>query len=136
MAENLVSSLIVACFGPNLVPPNFFVALPLLDVLHYCKLSLDVILRKTTEPNLRTWHKTQFQEQFWLLWPKFGFQKKFSWILPPLDVKHVRQAIIVCNLEKNNELNMRKWQKNLVLGPLLAQLAQIRATKRSGSFSH
>ena len=70
--------------GPILAPlahiwtPNFFLwILPLLDVIHYCKLSLYAISRKTNEPNLRKWQKTQFQAQLWPIWPTFGPPKLF-----------------------------------------------------------
>ena len=45
-------------FDPNLSPKPFFIDLPLLEVRHYCKLSLYAISRKTNEPNLRKWQKT------------------------------------------------------------------------------
>ena len=51
---NPVSGLILASFGPNLVPPKKFSwILPVLNVRHCCKLSLYAISRKTNEPNLR-----------------------------------------------------------------------------------
>ena len=53
-------------------PKPFSWVLPLLDLIHCCKLSLYAISRKTNEPNLRKWQKTQFPAQFWPIWPKFG----------------------------------------------------------------
>ena len=45
--------------GPNL-GPKFFLSwiLPLLDVIHCCKLSFYAISRKANEPNSRKWQKT------------------------------------------------------------------------------
>ena len=45
--------------------------LPLLNVIGCRKLSLYAISRKTNEPNMRKWQKTQFWTRFWPLWPKF-----------------------------------------------------------------
>ena len=45
--------------------------LPLLDVIHCCKLSLYATSRKTNTPNLRKWEKTLFQARFYPIWPKF-----------------------------------------------------------------
>ena len=45
-------------YDPNLpLPPKIFFSwvLPLLDVIHCCKLSLYEISRKTNEPSLRKW---------------------------------------------------------------------------------
>ena len=44
-------------FWPNL-PKTFLCILPLLDVIHCCKLSLHAISRKTNAWNLRKWQKT------------------------------------------------------------------------------
>ena len=50
-------------YQPKFGPQKYFVqVLPLLDVKHYCKLSLYTILRRTNKPNLRKQQKkTQFQ---------------------------------------------------------------------------
>ena len=52
-------------FGPNLGLNFFSQILTLLHVRNWCKLSLYTISRKTNEPNLRNWPKTQFWTQFW-----------------------------------------------------------------------
>ena len=45
-------------FWPKVGPPKkIFMSLPLLEVIHCCKLSLYAISRKTNEPNLRKWQK-------------------------------------------------------------------------------
>ena len=88
MAKKLILGLILARFGPNLLPkisrktkvsnlkkgqknevfglilaqiwaPKIFLwILPRLDARHYCKLSLYSISRKTIEPNLGKWLET------------------------------------------------------------------------------
>ena len=60
MAKNLVSGPILARFGPNLVPQIFLWVLPLLDVMHCCKLSLYAISRKNNAQTLSKWKKTYF----------------------------------------------------------------------------
>ena len=43
-------------FRPKVGPQKYFLwILPLLHVIHCCKLSLYAILRKTNKPNLRKW---------------------------------------------------------------------------------
>ena len=52
------------------------------------------------------------------------------------------QTIIVCNFKENQRTKLEKMAKNLVLGPIFAQLAQIRPAifffffQTSGSVSH
>ena len=45
-------------FGPNLSPNFFSCILPPLYAIHCCKLSSYAISRKTNEPTLRKWQKT------------------------------------------------------------------------------
>ena len=111
MAENLVLGLILALLPQIWDPKLFSWILLLLDVRHYCKLSLHAISRKTNEPNLRKWQKTQFWAQFWPLWPKFGSQNFFPYILPLSDVRNCRKLSLYAISQKNNQLNLRKWQK-------------------------
>ena len=59
--------------------------------------------------------------QIWA--PKF-----FSWILPLLEVWNYCKISLYAIPRKTNEPNLRKWQKNIVSCPILAQLAQIRVT--------
>ena len=72
---------------------------------------------KTNDPNQRKWQKTQFWDQFWSL-------KFFLWVLPPLDVMHCCKLSLYATAMEPNELNLRKWEKKLALGPTLAPLAQ------------
>ena len=51
----------------------------------------------------------------------------FSWILALLDVRHYCKLSLNAISSKTNKLNLRKWQKNLVSGPIFAHLVQIRA---------
>ena len=51
MAEKLVSSLILAHIGTNLIPTFFVWVLPLLNVMNCCKLSLYATSGKTSELN-------------------------------------------------------------------------------------
>ena len=66
MAKNLVLGPVLAQIWAQRF---FWWILPVLDVRHCCKVSLYAISRKTNEPSLRKWQKTQFWAQFWL---KFG----------------------------------------------------------------
>ena len=52
-------------FWPKFGPQKFFSwVLPLLDVIHCCKLSLYAISRKSNEPNLRKWKEPSFGPDF------------------------------------------------------------------------
>ena len=59
------------------------------------------------------------------IWSK----KFFSCVLPLLDVIQCCKWSPYAISKKINELNFRKWRKNLVLGPILASLAQIWASE-------
>ena len=60
--------------------------------------------------------KTKFGPNFDAnLGPKFFF----SWILPLLHVRHFCKLPFYAISKKTNERNFRKWQKNLVSGPIL-----------------
>ena len=96
---------------PKLGPPNFFLwVLPLLDVTHYCKLSLYAISRKTDEPNLRFGEKPNFRPDFGLLGPYLG-RKIFSWILPLLDIRHYCKLSLHAISRKTDEPNLRFGEK-------------------------
>ena len=96
---------------PKFGPPNFFLwVLPLLDVRHYCKLSLYAISRKTDEPNLRFSEKPNFRPDFGLLGPYLD-QKFFSWILPLLDVRHYCKLSLHAISRKTDEPNLRFGEK-------------------------
>ena len=66
MAKKLILGLILVCLGPNSIhQKNVLWVLPLLGVIHCCRISLYSILRKTNEPNLRKWaKKTSFGPDF------------------------------------------------------------------------
>ena len=128
MAKNLIFGLILVCFCQIWSQKLFSQILFLLNVMHCYKLSFYVILRKTTEPHLRKWKKTQCRARFWSLWLKFGPKKLFSQILSLLDVRHCCKLSQHTISKKTNEPNLRKWQKTLVLGPLLTHLAKIWTT--------
>ena len=77
--KSLILGLILTHFGPNLVTKVFSLwALPLLDVIYCCSLTLYAISRKTNEPDLRKWQKIKFLARFWPLWPKFGLSFFFE----------------------------------------------------------
>ena len=128
MAKNLIFGLILVRFCQIWSQKLFSQILFLLNVMHCYKLSFYVILRKTTEPHLRKWKKTQCRARFWSLWLKFGRKKLFSQILSLLDVRHCCKLSQHTISRKTNEPNLRKWQKILVLGPLLTHLAKIWTT--------
>ena len=57
MAKNLVSGLILVPLAQIWASKIFLWILPVLDVRHYCQLSLYAISRKTNKPNLWKWQK-------------------------------------------------------------------------------
>ena len=69
------------------------------------------------------------------LLPKF-----FLWDLPQRDIRYCCKVPLYKISRKINEPNLRKWQKNLVSGTILANFAQIRAAtfffQKSGFVSH
>ena len=66
-------------FGPL---KFFWWVVPLLGLIHCCKLSLYAISRKTNESNLRKWQKNLVLGPIWNLQPKFGLQTFFcGWYL-------------------------------------------------------
>ena len=70
LTKNLTLGLILARFGPNLVPKTFFVGFistRCLDVRHCIRLSLYRVSRKNNKPNLRNWQKIQLRAWFWPL---------------------------------------------------------------------
>ena len=46
----------------------------------------------------------------------------FSWILHLLDVRHSCKISLYAISRKINQPNLRKWQKKLVLGPVLTRI--------------
>ena len=55
--------------------------------------------------------KTNFGPDFGPFWPKFGPQKKLSWVLPLTDVIHCCNVSLYAISKKTNEQNLRKWKK-------------------------
>ena len=88
-------------FGPKFWPSKIFLwILSLLDVRHYCKLSLYVASRKITEPNLRKWQKTSFRPDF-DTWARVWASKFFFEHFTSTRCYKLLQAIIVCNFKEN-----------------------------------
>ena len=81
--------------------------------------------RKIMNQTFKNGRKPSFGPDFGLVWaPRF-----FSWILPLLDVRHCSKISLYAISRKTIAPNLRKCQKKLVSGPILASLAQIRWTK-------
>ena len=55
--------------------------------------------------------KTSFRPNFDPFGPNLGPENVFSWILPLLEVRHRCNGLLYANSRKNNEQNLRKWQK-------------------------
>ena len=72
-------------FGPNLGPPNFF---PCFTSASTQTMFQAITKFQTDEPNLKNDKKNQFWARYCSLWPKFGPQNFFLWILPQTDVRH------------------------------------------------
>ena len=74
MVKNLVSVRILAPLVQVWAPKFFPWILLLLDVRHYCKLSMHATKRKTYESNLRNWQKkkTRFRRVFGPFDPNLG----------------------------------------------------------------
>ena len=90
-------------------PKKFFGGeLPLLDVIHCCQLSLYAISRKTNEPNLRKWQRTQIRTRFWLNRPRLGLQFFFLKNLPSSVTRYHDQLSSCTISEKTNDLILRK----------------------------
>ena len=114
MAENLILGLIfiLTSFGPKFVSKSFrqkFFSwvLPLLYVIHCCKLSFYAISRKTNEPNFRKWQKNQFQAQFWTIW--FWVTSIFFFKYLALSVTRYHGQVSSCTIsEKTNNPISRK----------------------------
>ena len=53
----------------------------------------------------------------------------FSWVLPLLVVRNCSKLSSYAISTKTTEPNFRRWQKKLILGPILASLTQIWAAK-------
>ena len=106
MAKNLV-------YGPILAqmwsPKIFLWALPLLDVMHWCKLSLYAISRKTSGSKLRKWQKKpSFGPDFGPFGPNLSRRIFFfKNLAPPVTWYHGRLSS--CTIpEKTDDLILRK----------------------------
>ena len=73
--------------------------------------------------------KNLFWAWFWPFLTQIWSPIFFTWVLPLLDVIHCYKLSLYTISRKTYEPNLRKWQKNLVSGPILAPLAQIWAPK-------
>ena len=93
-------------------PKFLWQILPLPVVRHCLKLSYYEIYRKTNEPNLRKWSKKLILD---LILAHFGknlvLKKRFSWVLPLIDVIHCCNVSLYAISKKTNKQNLRKWQK-------------------------
>ena len=101
----------------NLVPKFFLWVLPLVGVIHCCKLSLYAISRETNEPNLKKKGKKpslvpNFEAKFG---PYFdlhlGPKKLFLRILPLKDIWHKCMLLLYAIWRKTNQPSLTKWLK-------------------------
>ena len=128
-------------FWPKFGPQKFFWwVLPLLDVIHYCKLSLYKISKKANEQNMRKWQKNLVSGTILALLTQIWIPKFFLWIWPLLDVRHCCKLSLYAIARKTNEPNLRNGKKPSF--GILTHLAQIQAAnvfsppQISGFFSH
>ena len=119
-------------FGPLLdqrwSPKPFSWVLPLLDLIHCCKLSLYAISRKTNEPNLTKWQKNWFPAHFWPIWPKFGSPIFFFKNLASLVTSYHGQLSSSSILEKTNDLILRKLSDGWTDGQRMISQDAVRLT--------
>ena len=101
--------------------------LPLLDVLHCCKLSLYAISRKLMMQTGENGKKPSFMLDFSSFGPNLGPKKFFVYFAS--TTYYCCKLSLYATSRKTNKPNLRKWQKNLVSGPILTTLAQIWAPK-------
>ena len=107
-------------FWPKLGPQKLFLwVLPLLDVVHCCKLSLYAISRKTWENGKKPW----FWARFLPIWPKFRLPNFFSkiWLCHSLDIivsyhheEYQKKLMIQSweNLVKEGQTNTNDWPRD------------------------
>ena len=69
--------------------------------------------------------KPSFGPDFDRFGPNFVPIISFLWILSLVNIRHCRELSLHAISRKTNKTNLRKWQKNLASGPMLAPLAQI-----------
>ena len=60
-----------------------------------------------------------------ILVPIWGPKNFLNGFLPLLVVRQCSKLSLYAISRKNNEPNLKKWQKNLILGPILDHLSQI-----------
>ena len=94
-------------FGPNLGPKIFLWVLPLLDVRHYCKLSLHAISRKSNDQNSRKWGKPHFGPHLGLL-GLIRSQKFFFKNLASSATRYHGQLSLCTISQKTNGLILKK----------------------------
>ena len=106
-SKNLSFGLNFGLFWPKFCPQKFFFwGLPLLDIIHCCKLY--AISGKTNKQNLTKWQKPSFRPNFG---PDLAPQKLFLWVLPLQNLLYCCKISLYAISRKTNEPNLRKWQK-------------------------
>ena len=80
--------------------------------MHYCKLSLYAIPRKTNVyTKLEKMAKNLVLRSILAPLAQIWAPTIFSWILPVLDVRHSSKLSLHTISGKTNEPNLRKWKK-------------------------
>ena len=109
MAKNLLSDPILVPLTQIWAPKFFFSWILLLpEGRNCCKLSLYVNSRKTIEPNLRKWQKSQFRTRFWVIWPNFRPPKYFFKNLAWSITRYHGQLSSCAISEKTNDTILKK----------------------------
>ena len=92
--------------GPKIV---FSWVLPLLDVVHCCKLSLYTISRKTNERNLMA--KNLFWARFWPNWPKIWLRQSLDTSVNYHHVQYQKKLMILSweNLVTDGQTDKRDF---------------------------
>ena len=115
-------------FGPNVDPRNFYHGIYLYYMLevvasYHCMQFQGKLMNQTWGNG----KKPSFEIDFKSFGPNLCSKIFFSWILPLLHVRLCCKLSLHAIARKTNEPNSRKWRKKkpLVLGPILAPLAQM-----------
>ena len=127
MAENLILGLILVRLAQICpFPPNFLRELPVLVVRHCSKLSFWAFKLKLMNQTWNNGGKPNFGLNFGPFGPYLHpspSQKKYIyilWVLAPLVVRYCSNPSSYTVERKNNEPNLRKWQKSLCLSQFWA----------------
>ena len=81
---------------------------------------------KINQPNFKKWKKKLISGRILARLAQIWAPKFFFVVLPLPDVRNCYKLSLYAISRETNESNLRKWQ--IVSGPILAYLAQIRAT--------